>query len=944
MSTLHLEKLLDPGSIALVGASAREGSTGLALVRNIVDGGYRGTLHLVNPRYREVLNLTCHKSLKALPEVPDLALLTIPERLLRRTLVQCARVGIRVVIVMSGTTGDSRALHRHARRLGLRILGPYCAGLIRPHIGLNATPSTSRVEPGSLAVVSQSASLGAAVLDWAESSGVGFSALLSTGSDTDIRLADVLDLLAEDRYTRAIVVYLDRVDGVDSGTRRGARAFLSALSATARLKPVVLMRSTQDAAPYCDALTRTGQVLSSNAVYEAALRRSGVVRIRTFSNLFAAAKMLASRARTRGRRLAVISNGGAPAMLACERIETKGFRSPRMSDEVHGALAEALAGIGRDGGRRAGGAGFTGRNPVVLRDTDDLAAQYRAAIGALHGTGEFDAVLVIFVPDSRNDPDELARAVIEAVPARGWMRVPLFACWMGDASVSAARERFAEAGMPNFRTPEAATDAFDFLHRYHVSRQQLLQLPNPLSRHTHADIDGARALVAEALEEGVRVLDPDRTRRLLALFDITTLPSRRARDVEEAVAVATEVGWPVVMKLVSPNVSYKASVLPTRLGLETEASVRAAWHDIEHALVERRPDARFDGVLVERMHPPGNHRTLALSLTRDATFGPVLSVGLGDELTALTRHAAVQLPPLNGFLIEEMLAERDIAVHLGAFRHTAAIDPAPVARVLRRLSELACELPDVFSLDINPLRVSADGAIAMDVQVVLERRAADRRYAHLAIHPYPWQWVRTATLKGGRRVQLRPIRPEDGESLSTLVREMSAESRYFRFMHAINELSPQMVAQFTKLDYDRQIAFVAASDETGSESPVPRADAASASAAGIDPARGIVGVSRYAMDAERREGEFAVSVADAWQGVGLASALMRLLIEHATAQGLSLLRGDVLRANKPMHALMASLGFESRTDPNDRDILIFTLGLPVAANDDAPTRPDPDEA
>ena len=234
----------------------------------------------------------------------------------------------------------------------------------------------------------------------------------------------------------------------------------------------------------------------------------------------------------------------------------------------------------------------------------------------------------------------------------------------------------------------------------------------------------------------------------------------------------------------------------------------------------------------------------------------------------------------------------------------------------------------------------------MDVQVVLERRAADRRYAHLAIHPYPWQWVRTATLKGGRRVQLRPIRPEDGASLSTLVREMSAESRYFRFMHAINELSPQMVAQFTKLDYDRQIAFVAASDEAESEAPEPRADTAGASAAGVDPARGIVGVSRYAMDAERREGEFAVSVADDWQGIGLASALMRLLIEHATRQGLALLRGDVLRANKPMHALMASLGFESRPDPNDRDILIFTFALPVAADDDdaAPARSDPGEA
>jgi len=878
MSTLHLDKLLDPASVALVGASAREGSPGLALARNLVEGEFTGRVHLINPRYREVLGETCRRSLKALPETPDLVLVRVPERLLRRTLVQCARIGTRVAIVLSGAP-SSHALHRYARRLGLRILGPWCAGLIRPHIGLNATASASRVGRGSLAVVSQSASLGAALLDWAESSGVGFSALLSTGGDTDIRLADLLDLLAEDRHTRAIIVYLDRVDG--------SRGFLSAISATARLKPVVLMRSTQEGAPYCDALTRSGRTSSSDVVFEAALKRAGVVRIRTFSNLFAAAKILASRARTKGLRLAVVSNGAAPAMLACERIETKGFRSPRLDEARRRVLDKAL-------GRR-----FSGRNPVVLRDVDDLAVQYRTAIAELHDPAEFDAVLVIFVPNSMNDPDEIARAVVEVLPTR----VPLLACWMGDASVAEARETFAKAGVASFRTPEAAADGFDFLHRYHVSQQQLLQLPNPASRHTRADLAGARTLVDEALAADVRVLDPDRTRRLMRLFDIDVLPARHARSVDEATDIAAEVGWPVAMKLVSPNVSYKASVLPTRLGLDSEGAVCTAWHDIERALATQRPDATFDGVLVERMHPSGNHRDLAVSLARDPTFGPVLSLGLGDELTALGHVRAVQLPPLNNFLIDDMLDTPDLAVHLGAFRHKAAVDPAPVAHVLRRLSEIACELPNVFSLDINPLHIGPDGAVAMDVQVVLERARATRRYAHLAIHPYPWQWVREAPLKGDRTVLLRPIRPEDGQGLGDLVRNMSAESRYFRFMHAINELSPQMVAQFTKLDYDRQMAFVAVDDET------------------------LVGVSRYAMDGERREGEFAVSIADDWQGIGLASALMRLLIEHATAQGLEFLRGDVLRTNKPMQRLMDALGFATRLDPEDRDVLICTLAL-----------------
>jgi len=887
MSTLHLDKLLDPASIVLIGASARAGSPGLSLARNLIESDYTGQLHLVNPRYKEVLGQPCLRSLDALPETPELALLRTPVRLLRRTLVHCARRGIKVAIIMSGFP-DSKRLHSYARRLGMRILGPWCAGIIRPHIGLNATGSASRVLPGSVAIISQSASLGSALLDWAESSGVGFSALLSAGGDSDIRLADLLDLLAEDRHTRAIIVYLDRV--------RSSRQFLSAISATARIKPVVLMRSTQEGAPWCDALTRTGHAHSSDAVFEAALTRAGVVRIRTFSNLFSASKMLASQARTRGRRLAVISNGAAPGMLACERIETKGFHSPFPDEERRAALAKQL-------GKR-----FSGLNPIVLRDTDNLPAQYTAAIDAIHDPALFDAILVIFVPDSRNDPIDVARAVLDVKP----LRIPLLACWMGDASVAAARDTFAEAGVASFRTPEAATDAFDFLHRYRVSQQQLLQLPNPASRHTRADVGRARELVDSALAAGTRVLAPDATRQLLGLFDIEVLPARTATSIDEAASVATalaqEHGWPLVVKLVSENIAYKASLIPTRLNITDEAGVRAAWREIESAFHAKRPNARFDGVLIEKMHADENHRELAVAIRRDATFGPVISIGLGGDMTALGLPAPVQLPPLNGFLIDELLDTPLIANYLGPFRHRQAIDGVQVSHVLRQLSELACEIPEVVTLDINPLRVTARGTLAMDAQVVLETVHEERQYAHLAIHPYPWQWIRDVTLKDDREIQLRPIRPEDGKAIGDLVRGMSAESRFFRFMHAINELSPMMVAQFTKLDYDRQMAIVA----------VAQVD---------DGAEIIIGVSRYAINSKRTEGEFALSVADDWQGLGLASALMRLLIEHAGANGLQRLRGDVLRSNRPMQGLMKSLGFKATADPDDRDVIIYTCDV-----------------
>lgn len=875
MTTLHLDKILNPASLVVVGASAREESPGFKLTRNLLQGSYKGELFLVNPRYKSILDATCHKSIAVLPGVPDLAIILTPVRLLRRTLVQCSRKGIRVAIVMSGVE-KSEAMHRYAKRLGMRLMGPHCAGIIRPHIGLNATFSQNRIEKGSLAIVSQSASLGAAMLDWAETSGVGFSALMSTGEETDISLSDLLDLLAEDWQTKAVIVYVDRV--------RASRSFLSALSATARVKPVVLMRSAQEGVRYCDALTRTGEVYSSDSVFQAALSRAGVVRIRTFHNLFAAARTLATGIRVKGNRLAIISNAGAPAMIAVDRMNLKQFQVPLLDPDTRKSLHKSLKGR------------FSGNNPIIIRKPSRLAGYYLKTIEALQGNDQIDAILVIFVPDWRNDPKDIAEAIKTALPSKK----PLLACWMGDASVHESRDLLAMAGIPSFRTPEGAIDGFDFLNRYFVSQQLLLQLPNPASRTTRSVMEPARALIKKEVQAGERVLGPMKTRALMEFLDIPVLPAQRAESVDDAVWMAAMIGYPVVMKLVSPNVSYKASVIETQLDIESPEQVITAWNAIETRLRERRPEAHFRGVLLEPMHAPKNARHLALSVSRDPTFGPVISIGVGGELTALVNQRAVQLPPLNRYLIDDLLQCREVQTYMGAFRHRESVNQKPVARILRQLSELACELPDVFSVDINPLVISDEGAIAMDVQVVLERAHQEKRYSHLAIHPYPWQWVRDVELKNNTPVQLRPIRPEDAESIKTLVRDMSAESRYFRFMHALNELSPRMVAQFTKLDYDRQMAFVA-----------------------TDSNDKVVGANRYMIGNDRQSGEFAISISEDWKGYGLASALMRLLIEHARAHGLKTLHGDVLRSNRPMQALMKSLGFVSKSSPDEPEVIIY---------------------
>ena len=881
MATIHLEKLLNPQSLAVIGASDREGAPGRAIAESLLSGNFAGLLHFINPRYKSVLGQPCFRSLKKIGATPDLVIILVPERIVNRTLRETAEIGCKVAIVMSAVK-NSKALHRLAQDLGVRLLGPYCAGLIRPHLHLNVSYSNTQVSAGSLAMLTESASLGAAILDWAEPSGVGFSAVLSTGRDTDITLPNLLDLLAEDRHTKAIIIYLDRV--------HHTRSFLSAISAAARIKPVVLMKSTHDAARYCDAQTRTGEIYSTESVFQSAMRRAGVVRVKSFSNLFSAAKILTSGLRIKGKRIAVVSNGAAPAMLACERIATKGFTLP----EVQGYSLKAM--------QNNLGEAWKGRNPIVLRDAENLGDQYAQALNALADTSDFDAILVLFAPDARNQPDAIANVIIKHRPTH----IPVLASFMGEASVSNSRELLTENKVPCFRTPEAATDAFDFLHRYLISQKQLMQLPNPASRYTRSDASTAKILINKAIDNGERVLGPQQTRALLGLFDIDVLPALRATTIEDAIECAHKLTYPVAMKLVSPNIRYKAEVSGAVINIKDDAQLQQAYNTISTQLRDLRPEAEFRGILIETMYKEKNTRSLAMSLTRDTTFGPVISVGVGGDLSTLVQQRAVQLPPLNNFLIDTMLATTTIANYLGKFRHQQPVDTKAAAHVLRRLSEMACELPDVFSVDINPVRVSPDNAIAMEVQVVLERAKEQKEYAHLAIHPYPWRWVRLMKLKHGQTVQLRPIRPEDGISIKNMVHNMSAESRYFRFMHAINDLSPQMVAQFTKLDYDRQMAFVAVQGSGQGE---------------------VVGVSRYAMSNDRLQGEFAISIADEWQGRGLATALMKLIIEHAKTQGLKTLVGDVLKSNAPMRGLMNSLDFTSSSDPLDPDIQRFTLPL-----------------
>lgn len=807
MSEHFLQSLFDPASIVIAGASPREGSVGSRLVSNILKSGFTGKLWLVNSRYRKIFDLDAHRSIRTLPECPDLAILVTPETSLERMISNCAERGIKTALIMT-MSHRRQALIEHARRQGVRLIGPGSAGLIRPALSLNATYSDNRVVNGPLAVISQSATLASAVIDWADSNKIGFSALVSTGSEIDVGVPELLDFLAQDFATKAIIVYLDRV--------RNSRTFMSAIAEAARNKPVLLLKSTQDSARFCDVRIHSGEVYSSDRVFQAALDRAGVVRIRTFSNLFAAARILASGARTRGKRLAVVSNGAAPAMLACERIQAKGFDLPTLSTSLLDALNDNMQ------------SRWSGVNPIVVRDYENMAAVFPMTVEAALTSDQFDAVLCIHVPDNWCDPLALAEKIADLPNPKN---KPLLTCWMGEKQVSSSRAYFQQAGILSFRTPEAATDAFDFLYRHYRNQNLLLQRPDPVSSPQPVDFAQGRQIVRSVLEQHSRVLPTAESLSLLALLGIPT--------AEEGIA------------------------------------------------------------------PTPQTRELALRVFHDPTFGPVISLGIGGDLMTLIYNRPVQLPPLNGFLIVDMLNDEHLGKYLGRFGHKRPAARGQLAAVLQRVSDLICEIPEIYEIDINPLHVDDHSVHAQTAVVAVQKSSAtSQRYEHLVIHPYPRDWIRHSVVKNGQQVTLRPIRPEDGDGIAQLVHNMSPEARYMRFMHAIESLPPRMIAQFTKIDYDRHMAFCAL-PEDGS----------------------LIGVARYSINPDGTSSEFAIAIADDWQRQGLSTQLMHLLIEHAQEHNLQSISGEVLARNQPMRGLMESMGFQCEIDPDSQEQLICTLPL-----------------
>lgn len=887
MKKHYLAKVFEPTSVAIVGASERESSVGGQVLRNMLNSGFQGKVYPVNPKHDEILGLKAYKSVSEIDHPVDLVVIAIPAPSIPSVMRSCGERGVGAALVLSAGFSEigkrGKALQNEivdiARTYDMPLVGPNCLGVLRPRVGLNATFAKSQINDGQVALVAQSGAFCTGLLDWADAQGYGFSAVASLGATADVGFGDVLDYLALDPATKSILLY---VEGVSN-----ARSFISGLRIAARLKPVIVVKSGRNETGTRAAVSHTGALIGGDNVFDAAIRRAGAVRVTTVNQLFAAAKTLASGTRVEGPRLAILTNGGGPGVMAADRASDLNVPLAELSEPTIEALSKVLP------------QHWSHSNPVdILGDAD--SARYQQAAEIILADKKVDGILVLLTPQAMTDPSACAEGVVAASKSTG---KPILACWMGEKLVSEGRQILDKAGIPQFRSPEAGVDAFGYLACYRSNQRALLQVPTPLSRHKEADVEGARLVIEHALGERRYTLNSAEAKAILRAFHIPTSPSINVSTAADALVAAEGVGLPVAMKINSPDITHKSDVGGVRLNIREPRSVRTAFREMMESVQEASPNARVSGVTIEPMMERPHAREILIGIARDPVFGPVISFGAGGTAVEIFADSQVALPPLNHYLSENLIEGTRAARFLKQFRDLPQADMNTLTQILQRISEIACELPEVVELEINPLLVDETGAIAVDARVVVAPpQASTEHYGHMAIHPYPPELETTWQMPDGVDVSIRPIRPEDAENEQTFVKNLSAESKYFRFMQSLDQLSPLMLARFTQIDYDREMALVAVLHE------------------GTAKAR-IIGVSRYVSNPDRQSCEFALTVADDWQKKGIGRQLMQRLMSVAKDRGIETMEGEVLSNNSKMLKLCERLGYRVAHDSSDPEVV-----------------------
>jgi acetyltransferase len=889
MTIRNFDCLLRPRSVALIGASTKAGSVGLISARNLLRGGFAGPVWLVNPKYSAIE--TCQPSVASLPTAPDLAVIVTPPPTIPALIAELAAKGTRAAVVITAGIRDDlrRAMLEAARPYLLRVQGPNCLGLMVPGIGLNASFSHQSPLAGDLAFLSQSGALITAIIDWARGRSIGFSHIVSLGDMADADFGDMLDYLAGDARSRAILLYMEAVTN--------APKFMSAARRAARSKPVIVVKAGRAATGAKAALSHTGALAGADSAYEAAFRRAGLLRVRELDDLFSAAEILARHPQLVGDRLAILTNGGGAGVLAADRLADLNGRLATLTDGSRAALDAILPPTWSHG------------NPVdIIGDADPV--RYARALDVLLDEEAADAVLVMNCPTALASSTAVAEHVLAKLDERkeGGRRLkPVMANWLGHETSREARRLFAAKGIAGFATPAEAIDGFMQLVRYSRAQDELMRTPPSLPEGLGLESERAATIIASVLAAGRSVLSEVEAKAVLAAYGIPVVPNQVARNPAEVAAMAelsiAQHGAAVV-KILSDDISHKSDVGGVRLGLERADDAKRAAEDILKRIVRAMPTAKIEGFTVQPMIRRPQAHELILGMSVDQTFGPLMMFGAGGTAVEISRDTAHALPPLDLNLARDLMRQTRVWHFLQGYRDRPPADVEGIGEMLVRLSYLVARHNEIREIDINPLLADEKGVIALDARVLVADATASPRVP-MAIRPYPSQWSTDTQIEPIGAIRIRPIRPEDEALYADFFAHVTRHDQRLRFFTVAPDLSHRFLARLTQIDYAREMAFVAIAESSGA----------------------LLGVVRMVADPDYTRAEYAILVRSDLKGRGLGWQLMQHLIAYAKAEKLEQLHGSALAGNATMLQMCRELGFSIEPEPGDDSVRRVVLQL-----------------
>ncbi len=876
--SMSLDKIFRPKSIALIGASDNSGSVGYILMKNLTGSGYKGSVYPVSLNKSEILGIKAYTTVFQLPEIADLAIIAIPAKTVPDVVEQCGQAGIIGIIIISAgfkeTGHEGKALEERIleikKKYNLHIIGPNCLGIIHTDVNLNATFVPEMPKPGNIAFISQSGALGSAILDIAAHENIGFSNFISVGSMIDVDFGDLIDYFGTDPKTKSILMY---VEGITS-----ARKFISAARHFTRTKPVIVIKSGRFAEGAKAASSHTGSLTGEDTVYDAAFKRAGIVRVSDIADLFNCAEALSMQSLPEGPNLAIITNAGGPGVMAADAAISRGGRLAQLSLGTLEKLNSVLP------------AYWSGANPIDILG-DARAYRYRAAVEACMMDNSVDGILVIYTPQGGEDPAQIAKNIVGICKNRV-SRKTCLTSFMGYEKVEEANHIFTENGIPTYSTPEQAVATYMYMCQYKSNIELLYETPAELPVDSLPPKGPLTTIMKNAARENRETLTGIESMQLLEFYNIPVLKTLAAKNADEAAICASRVGYPVVLKVLSPQIVHKTDVKGVRLDIRNETEVREVFEEIINQAKEYAPDARVIGVTVQHMIKKHGVEII-LGAKTDSLFGPVIMFGRGGVETELYKDIAFGIPPLNQMLARRIMEETKVFRLLKGFRNIPPVNIKLLEEIIVRFSQMLVDFPKLKEIEINPLLIDENGAFALDARAVIDKERVSAKFEHhehLVISPYPEKYTTLWKMRDGRTVILRPIKPEDEPLWLEMFHNFSEESIRFRLFEVIKEpIEHEFSVRYCNIDYDRELAIVAELEEKGRKR--------------------MAGVVRLLVDPDRRSGEVAFIVADPWQGVGLGSKMIDYMIEICREKKIETLYAVMLPDNHRAIRLMKELGF-----------------------------------